>query len=410
MEYKFGGKYLLEEEIANGGCGTVYLGTHHIAGKPVAIKLEPASIPGDDSTHERGSSLRQSKSNPNLRKRDKSPRVYPGPSPLTVESQIYKRLCGAPGVPYLLHSGKAGPYNVMILDLLGPSLDDLFKLCNRSFSIKTICLLADQLLERIEFIHRAGLVHRDIKPANFVMGRETGSGHAPKISGRPPSGESVVNVIDFGLAKKFRDGKGMHIPYSQRGGHGVGTSLFAAINTHLGVESSRRDDLEALTYMLVYFLRGTLPWRKIRAPERAPEGWKEGEYNSVTMTWDLIRDAKLKAEPTLCDDLPPEFDVLYRYSRTLAFDDLPDYEGLRDLFRGLARRVGVDYPQDYDGVFDWTVAPSSEHESTASALDLASSTGKGTPLAVGKGGRFCEACRLRRHAQTTPKKIIKKKR
>lgn len=213
----------------------MYLGTHHIAGKPVAIKLEPASIPDDDSTHGRGSSLRQSKSNPNLRKRDKSPRTYLGPSPLTVESQIYKRLCGAPGVPFLLHSGKAGPYNVMILDLLGPSLDDVFKLCNRSFSVKTICLLADQLLERIEFIHRSGLVHRDIKPANFVMGREAGSGHAPKLSGRPPTGESVVNVIDFGLAKKFRDAKGIHIPYSQRGGHGVGTSLFAAINTHLGV-------------------------------------------------------------------------------------------------------------------------------------------------------------------------------
>ena len=329
----------------------MYLGTHHIAGKPVAIKLEPAAVSDADTYHDRQGSMRKSKSNPNLRKRDKVPKVYPGASPLTVESQIYKRLCGAPGVPFLLHSGKAGPYNVMILDLLGPSLDDLFKLCNRSFSVKTICMLADQLLERIEFIHRSGLVHRDIKPANFVMGRETGSGvsNIPRHASRPPTGEAVVNVIDFGLAKKFRDSKGVHIPYSQRGGHGVGTSLFAAINTHLGVgtssetlhrimadistESSRRDDLESLAYMLIYFLRGTLPWRKVRAPEKAPDGWKEGgkcfhfvlvfvacwlisnaaEYNSVTMTWDLIRDAKLKAEPTLCNGLPPEFDVLYRY-------------------------------------------------------------------------------------------------
>ncbi|GLB42971.1 putative protein tyrosine kinase [Lyophyllum shimeji] len=325
MDYTFGGKYRLEEEIANGGCGSVFLGVHTVAGKEVAIKLEPAV---------------SSKNNTN--------------SPLRQESKIYKTLMGGTGVPWIMWSGRQGDYNVMVIDLLGPSLEDLFKMCNRHFSLKTVLLLADQLISRIEFIHNHNLVHRDIKPANFVMG----TGKAAHM----------VNVIDFGLAKKFRDSKtSAHIPYKQDDYHGVGTSLFAAINTHLGVESSRRDDLESLAYMLIYFLRGTLPWRKIRAPNTPPpppsptpsnpepSAIPPQHYNPVSATWDLIRDAKLEAEPLLTVGLPPEFDILYRYARGLEFDDLPDYAGLRALFRGLAERVGVEY----DAVFDWTVPKAS---------------------------------------------------
>jgi casein kinase I family protein HRR25 len=285
MEYTFGGKYRLEQEIANGGCGSVFLGVHTIAGKSVAIKLEPAP-----------------NSPANLL------------SPLKQESKIYKTLMGGPGVPWIMWSGRSGDYNVMVIDLLGPSLEDLFKMCNRHFTLKTVLMLADQLLERIAFIHSRDFVHRDVKPANFVMG--TG-----------PSSH-LANVIDFGLAKKFRDVKtGAHIPYKQEDCHGVGTSLFASINTHVGIESSRRDDLESLAYMLIYFLRGTLPWRKLRAP-------------TVDETWDTIRDSKLASADLLTVGLPKEFDVFYRYTRGLEFDDLPDYTGLRRLFRGLARRTG----------------------------------------------------------------------
>lgn len=191
--------------------GTVFLGVHTVAGKEVAIKLEPA-IDKNNNTN----------------------------SPLRQESKIYKTLMGGTGVPWIMWSGRQGDYNVMVIDLLGPSLEDLFKMCNRHFSLKTVLLLADQLvspfyasfficslisppqISRIEFIHSHSLVHRDIKPANFVMG----TGRASHL----------VNVIDFGLAKKFRDNRTYnHIPYKQDGFHGVGTSLFAAINTHLGV-------------------------------------------------------------------------------------------------------------------------------------------------------------------------------
>ncbi|KAJ6589122.1 kinase-like domain-containing protein [Mycena capillaripes] len=325
MDFTFGNKYRLEEEIAVGGCGQVFLGVHTVAGKEVAIKLEPAIA----------------KHNPH----------------------------GGPGVPWVMWSGRQGDYNVMVIDLLGPSLEDLFKMCNRHFSLKTVLLLADQLISRIEFIHTHGLVHRDVKPANFVMG----TGKAA----------SMVNVIDFGLAKKFRDSRTfLHIPYKQDDFHGVGTSLFAAINTHLGIETSRRDDLESLAYMLIYFLRGTLPWRKLRAPAAPPSTYvTSAPYNPVSATWDLIRDAKIAAEPLLTCGLPPEFDVLFRYARGLEFDDLPDYAGLRALFRGLAERLEIAY----DGEFDWSVPPPKGGHASGSA--------------AGTKGRFCEACNKREMAR-----------
>ncbi|KAF8193798.1 kinase-like domain-containing protein [Pholiota molesta] len=329
----FAGKYRLEEEIANGGCGQPLLHT-------LAIKLEPAV-----AKH----------------------------SPLKQESKIYKTLMGGRASHGLY-------YNVMIIDLLGPSLEDLFKRCNRHFSLKTVLQLADQLISRIEFIHSNSIVHRDIKPANFVMG----TGKAAHM----------VNVIDFGLAKKFRDARtSTHIPYKQDDFHGVGTSLFAAINTHLGVESSRRDDLESLAYMLIYFIRGSLPWRKIRAPAEPPhlDGLTPSEqahvrahYNPVSTTWDLIRDAKIANEERLTLGLPPEFDVLYRYARELEFDDLPDYDGLRKLFRGLAEKVGVEY----DGVYDWSV-PAAD----GAGRHPSRSASEGS---VGGGHRYCEACNARR--------------
>jgi casein kinase I family protein HRR25 len=166
-------------------------------------------------------------------------------------------------------------------------------------------------------------------------------------------------------------------------------------------ESSRRDDLESLAYMLINFLRGTLPWRKIRAPDVPPvlsstspseQEHIRQHYNPVSATWDLIRDAKVANEEVLTLGLPPEFDVLYRYARSLEFDDLPDYEGLRKLFRGLAERAGIVY----DGVYDWTVPPSKGSSSTQNV----SSYGRRS-TSDGSGGhrRHCEACNAKRRLE-----------
>jgi len=169
-------------------------------------------------------------------------------------------------------------------------------------------------ISRIEYVHSKSFIHRDIKPDNFLMG----------LGKRA----NQVNVIDFGLAKKFRDPKThIHIPYRENKNL-TGTARYASINTHLGIEQSRRDDIESLGYVLMYFLRGSLPWQGLKAAT------KKQKYEKIS--------EKKMATPVeiLCKGFPMEFATYFQYCRSLRFDDKPDYSYLRKLLRDLFAREG----------------------------------------------------------------------
>ncbi|KAF2759810.1 kinase-like protein [Pseudovirgaria hyperparasitica] len=284
--------YRVGKKIGEGSFGVIFEGTNLLNQQQVAIKFEPRKSDA-----------------PQLRD----------------EYRTYKILVGCPGIPNVYYFGQEGLHNILVIDLLGPSLEDLFDHCNRRFSIKTVVMVAKQMLSRVQTIHEKNLIYRDIKPDNFLIGRP-GSKAA-----------NVIHVVDFGMAKQYRDPKTkQHIPYRERKSLS-GTARYMSINTHLGREQSRRDDLEALGHVFMYFLRGGLPWQGLKAATNKQKYEKIGEKKQTT------------AIKELCDGFPEELNKYLSYVRNLGFEDTPDYDYLRELFTQALKSTG----EVEDGEYDW---------------------------------------------------------
>ncbi|KAI7866741.1 kinase-like domain-containing protein [Spinellus fusiger] len=284
--------YRVGRKIGEGSFGIVYEGTNLLNNQHVAIKFEPRKSDA-----------------PQLRD----------------EYRTYKLMAGTNGVPSAYYFGQEGLHNILVIDLLGPSLEDMFDVCGRKFSHKTVAMLAQNMLTRVQSIHAKNLIYRDIKPDNFLVGK-------------PGTNETNdVFIVDFGMAKLYRDPKTkQHIPYRERKSLS-GTARYMSINTHLGREQSRRDDLEALGHVFMYFLRGSLPWQGLRAATNKQKYEKIGEKKQST----VIKD--------LCDGYPEEFGIYLQYVRKLGFEETPDYDFLRELFSKVIRNAG----ESEDQVYDW---------------------------------------------------------
>lgn len=288
---KIGGRFVLHEVIGNGNFGKVYRAEHVISGKEFAVKIESNS---------------------------QSVRL------LRNEEKLYKVLESLPGVPKVNWCGCDGDDNVLAMDLLGKSLEQLLqKSESKKFSLKTVLMIADQVLGILQFIHNKDYIYRDVKPDNFLIGLD--------------KKDKMIHIVDFGLATKYRDTKtSEHIKYKEDK-ELTGTARYVSINTHMGIEQSRRDDMESLGYMLVYLLKGSLPWQGIDCPE------------SEKME-QIAKTKMVTSYQSLCEGLPREFRTYFETVRALGFQDEPPYAELRANFRNLFVKRGYVF----DGVYDWS--------------------------------------------------------
>ena len=241
---------------------------------------------------------------------------------LESEASIMNYLKG-PNIPFVKSFGTSGHYNVLIMQLMGKSLEDLINE-KKTFSIKTVCLLGFQMINILEYIHNKHIVHRDIKPDNFVMGLDSLSKN--------------LYLLDFGLAKKYRSSVTL-VQYPLINKKKLtGTARYASINALKGYEQSRRDDLEAVGYVLMYFLRGSLPWQGLAGKN------KEERYKRILKK-------KIDTSPyDLCVGFPEEFEKYIEYTRKMEYVEQPLYDNLRGYFLHILEKEN----EDFDFIYDWS--------------------------------------------------------
>ena len=278
------------DRLGGGSFGQIYKGINLKTKEEVAIKIESKNIETPQLMH---------------------------------ESKILKALNDNDGFPKVYLVTPLDDVLIMVMELLGENLQKLLMNSpHKKFTLKTTLMLAIQILSRIKTLHENNYIHRDIKPENFTIGLK--------------KYKNTIYMIDYGLTRKFCDSRKNHIPYKE-GKHLTGTALYASIYTHKGIEQSRRDDLESLGYMMIYFCKGELPWMNVKGKT------KEIKYKK-------IMEKKLEMKPDiLCQGLPDEFNQYFKYVRELQFTEEPKYDFLLGLFNSAMKKNNIKN----DFKFDW---------------------------------------------------------
>ena len=242
---------------------------------------------------------------------------------LEIESKYLSYLKGF-GIPELKYFGNTKKYNILIETLLDKSLENLFSESHGSFNLKDICMIGIQALERLEYIHNKNIIHRDIKPDNFDI--------------RKNKDKKIIYLIDFGLAKRYRNPLNFeHIPFKMTK-RLTGTARYASINALKGGEQSRRDDLESLVYMLLFFLKGSLPWQGVHG---ITKGDKYKKIYYMKKNYGVER---------LFENLPNEFKDLYVYVQKLEFEQDPDYNYCKQILNKIIEKT---CGEKNDNFFTW---------------------------------------------------------
>ena len=283
-------KYKVIRKLCSGAFGNIYLGFSLKNNSYVAIKVEPRNIPNQH---------------------------------LENEAYFLYSLKGI-GIPEILSYGRTKYYNVLVEPFLGKSLFNLYEENNRHFDIKDFCLMGIQIIDRLEWIHSKNVIHRDIKPDNFLVGYNN---------------PNLLYLIDFGLSVKYRSSSsGKHIKFGFTGKI-TGTTKYSSINSIRGVEQSRKDDLESVAYMIIFFMKGFLPWQNVESKD------EDNKYYKIYMMKKNIHERKL------CEGLPDEIYSFLKYTKNLGFEEEPDYNYLRTLFKKLLFKHNIIYNDSL--TFSW---------------------------------------------------------
>jgi len=264
MASLIGKKYILLDLIGSGSFGSIYQGENVRTQEKVAIKVEPI------------------KNETKLLKN---------------EATFYQYLSNKQGIPEVKWYGKDNQNYYMVLNLLGESLEAI-KEQKGTFSLKTTLQIGINVLDLLRTIHEAGLIHRDIKPDNFLLSLSDTN--------------KKINIIDFGLCKSYLNNE-KHIEMKQTSSL-IGTPTYASINAHNFMELSRRDDLESLGYMLIYFYLGMLEWQKIDSTNH-----------------ELIKT--MKTNVIYNTEIPPILIEYIKFVRSIEFEEKPYYHTLFDVFK-----------------------------------------------------------------------------